>query len=361
MQRRAGFVVVAATLILVAAVGKVAGASVQPIVVQAISIKSIASAEIAHLTGEVRARVQSELSFRVGGRLVERLVDVGDRVRAGQLLARLDAEEQKAEIVVAEANLRSARARQRLAELALERQQNLLRTSVSTLAALDQAKEDIATSSEDVVAATAQLDNAGKEMSFTDLRADSDGVITARAAEVGQVAKATQPIFTLAKDGPRDGIFDVQESLYLRSVPKQDLPLNLISAPDRVILGSVREISPTIDGQAGTIRLKVDLGNDPMLPLGAPIVGRFTTNERTMIEVPWSALSVAGRDPAVWVINPRTMTASLRRVVIGRHSTTSIEIAAGLEVNELVVTEGGKFLSPGRAVILKHAATELTR
>ncbi|WP_421407597.1 efflux RND transporter periplasmic adaptor subunit [Agrobacterium tumefaciens] len=353
MQTQVGLIVVA-TILLVAAVGESrADTAAKPIIVQAISIKPTTSAQIAFLTGEIRARVQSELSFRVGGRIVERRVEVGDTVKAGELLARLDAEEQEAEIAVAEANLRSAQARQRLAELAFQRQQNLLKTRVTTLAAFDQAKEDLATSKEEVVAAIAELDTARREYSFTDLRANADGVITARTAEVGQVAKATQPIFSLAKTGPRDGIFDVQEALFLRSLPRRDLSLSLISAPHKEFRGQVREISPTIDGLTGTIRIKVNIGDDPSLPLGAPIVGKFMAEERSVIEVPWSALSVAGRGPAVWIIDPANMTSSLREIKIGRHSTNSIEIADGLEMGELVVIEGGKFLSSGRAVIVR--------
>ncbi|MEB2848044.1 efflux RND transporter periplasmic adaptor subunit [Endobacterium cereale] len=355
MQKSAGLMVLVATIVF-AAGGKKAHAAADPIMVQAISVESIKSSEVAYLTGEIRARIQSELSFRVGGRIVERLVEVGDAVKAGELLARLDAEEQKAEIAVAEANLQSAHARQRLAELALDRQQNLLKTRVTTLAALDQAKEDVATSKEEVVAAGAQLDNARREFSFTDLRADADGVITARTAEVGQVAKATQPIFTLAKNGPRDGIFEVQEAIFLRNQLQPHMFLSLISAPDRKFYGEVREVSPTIDGFAGTIKLKVNIGSDLTLPLGAPIVGEFITNQRVVMEVPWSAMSVDGRVAAVWVINPTDMTASLREIKIGSHSTTAVEIASGLSVGELVVVEGGKFLSPGRVVTLTGEA-----
>lgn len=356
MKRSAGFIFVALVIIAASLGGRIAKAAAEPIAVRAIPVKSILSSRVAFLTGEIRARVQSELSFRVGGRIVERLVEVGDTVKAGELMARLDAEEQEAEIAVAEANLESAKARQRLAELALDRQQNLLSTRVTTLAALDQAKEDVATSTEDVVAASAQLDNARRQLTFTDLRADADGVIIARTAEVGQVAKATQPIFTLAKDGPRDAIFDVQEALYLRNQPQRNLSLSLISTPDKEMRGEVREISPTIDGLGGTIRLKVDIGSDPALPLGAPIVGKFSSDERAVMEVPWSAMSVAGRGPAVWVVDPTSMTASLRQIKIGRHSTISIEIDDGLSVGELVVIEGGKFLSPGRAVLVNQNA-----
>lgn len=344
----------AAMAVLNGTFGSDAYAASKPIIVRAISVSPNNISQVTYLTGEVRARVQSELSFRVNGRIVARLVEVGDFVKAGDLLARLDAEEQEAEIAVAAANLLAAQARQRLAQLSVDRQESLLKTRVTTVAAVDQAKEDFVTSNEEVIAAAAQLDTARRELSFTELRADADGVITARTAEVGQVAKATQPIFNLAKDGPRDGIFDVQEALYLRHPPKRQLSLSLISDPGRQLQGQIREISPTIDPLKGTIRVKVNVGTDQSLPLGSSIVGRFTADGHAATEVPWSAMSFVGQIPAVWVVDPTTMIVQPREIAILRHSTQSVEVEAGLSAGELVVVEGTKFLSPGSTVVISH-------
>lgn len=357
MSKNLGFILITLSLTMLA-VGR-SRAEPQPpappIIVRAITVHSASTAEATYLTGEVRARVQSDLSFRVNGRIVERLVDVGDRVTAGDLLARLDAEEQKADVNVARANLDSAQAQLKLAELAFDRQQNLLRTRVTTKAAIDQAQEDLATSRENAVSATAQLDNARQELGYTELRADADGIITARNAEVGQVAKAAQPIFTLARNGQRDGVFDVQEALYLRYPPEQTLALSLINDPEREIIGTVREISPTIDNLTGTIRVKVDIGNEPDWPLGAPIVGAFKSPQRSTIEVPWSALTVVGDAPAVWIVDRASQTVSLREITIAKHATTSVEISSGITAGDTVIVEGGKFLSPDRAVVVKFA------
>jgi len=333
----------------------VAASDPLPILVHAVPVAPTSSREVTYVTGEVRARVQSDLSFRVSGRVVERLVEVGDEVKVGDLLARLDAEQQEAEINIANANLEAARAKLRLAELSFERQGNLLRTRVTTQAAVDKAQEDLATSREDVVSATAQLDTAKRELTFTDLRAEVDGVITARNAEVGQVARATQSIFTLARTGPRDGVFDVQEILYLKDTPEQIVGVSLISMPTLEKQGVVREVSPTIDGLTGTIKIKVDLGDARNWPLGSPIVGAFTSPPRPSIEVPWSAMSTVAGAPAVWVVDPGSNTVSLKRITIGKHSTKSVEIAKGVAAGDIIVVDGSKFLAPGSSVVVRSA------
>jgi RND family efflux transporter MFP subunit len=353
MSRIIRFTLITASFAALSVVVGKAESEPPPIIVRAITIHPVSTAEATYLTGEVRARVQSDLSFRVNGRIVERHVNVGDKVKAGDLLARLDAEEQKADINVARANLESAEAELKLVDLAYIRQLNLIKTRVTTQAAIDQAKENLATSRENVISAAAKLDNAKQLFGYTELRADADGVITARNAEVGQIAKAAQPIFTLARKGELDGVFDVQETLYLQYLPADKLALSLISGPTREITGTIREISPTIDGLTGTIKVKVSLGEEQNWALGAPIVGAFKSPQRSTIEVPWSALTFDGDVPAVWSVDPVTQTVSLRRITIGKYGTSSVEVADGISVGDTVVVDGGKFLSPGRAVQVK--------
>ncbi len=145
------------------------------------------------VTGEIRARIETDLSFRVGGKIIDRQVDVGDHVRAGQVLARIDAEEQQADLAVAEANLEAAVAQRIQAELAFARQQKLFETQVTPRSALDQAQEALSTAQGSERSAQAQLGSAKEALSYTELKADQDGLITARNAEVGQVAQAASP------------------------------------------------------------------------------------------------------------------------------------------------------------------------
>ncbi|TCU38882.1 efflux RND transporter periplasmic adaptor subunit [Rhizobium azibense] len=323
---------------------------VKPKRVQIVVVKAAPTGDINFITGEVSARVQSDLSFRVSGRIVERHVDVGAFVKAGQVLARIDAEEQKADLDVATANLQSAQAQQTQAQLAFDRQQNLFKAQVTTRAALDQAQEALLRAEGSVKSAQAQLDTARDAFSYTELRADAEGVITARNAEIGQVAQAAQRIFTLAHEGPRDAVFNVFESLYLGRKLEDKVTVGLLSTPSRKVDAAVREISPTIDPSTGTIRVKVGLEGAPDMPLGAPVVGTFRSIPQDAIELPWSAMASKGGQPAVWVVDPSSFSVSIRPVEVSGYGTGRFAVRAGVSPGEIVVSDGTKFLRPNEIV-----------
>jgi RND family efflux transporter MFP subunit len=302
------------------------------------------------VTGEVRARIQSELSFRVSGRVIERSVDVGSKVKAGDILAKIDPQEQQADVDVAIASLHSAEAQLTQAKLASDRQKNLFANQVTTRASYDAAAETLLTAQGTLDSAQAQLGTAKDALSFTELRADADGVITARNTEVGQVAQAAQSVFTLAHDGPRDAVFNVFESLFLQK-SNADVQVGLLSSPARRISAPIREVSPTIDSATGTIRVKVGLDKSgDSMPLGAVVVGTFTAQSRQAILLPWSAMTSSEGKPAVWVVDPSTQTVSMKKVDVAEYQTGKFAVGSGLEPKDLVVVEGGKFLRPGQRV-----------
>lgn len=308
------------------------------------------------ITGEIRARVQSDLSFRVSGKIIERLADVGASVKAGQLLARIDAEEQRADLEVAVANLEAAVAQQTQAQLAFDRQQNLFRTQVTTRAALDQAQEVLLTAQGSAKSAQAQLETAKDAVSFTELRADADGVITARNAEVGQVAQAAQVVFTLAHDGPRDAVFDVVETLFLGREIEPSVTVKLLSDPARQADARVREVSPTIDPSTGTVKVKLSLNSNTSMPLGAPVAGSFRYKPLSMIQLPWSAMTSKGGMPAVWVVDPGSSKISLRAIEVEGYQTNSFTIKTGVSAGDIIVSEGTKFLRPNEVVSYEGGA-----
>lgn len=337
---------------------KQSASEAKPKNVEAVVAKVTPTVENNAITGEVSARVESDLSFRVSGRIVERLVDVGSSVKAGQVLARMDAEEQKADLGVATANLQSALAQQTQAQLAFDRQQNLFKTQVATRAALDQAQEALLTAEGGVKLAQAQFDTAQDALSYTELRADADGVITARNAEVGQVAQAAQLIFTLAHDGPRDAVFNVFESLYLGRNLENTVAVSSLSAPSHKIEASVREISPTIDPSTGTIRVKVGLEGTADMQLGAPVVGSFRSVAQDAIELPWSAMASKSGQPAVWIVDPASSSVSLHPIDVSDYETGCFAVRAGVSPGDIVVVDGTKFLRPGEVVAYSKGAAE---
>lgn len=323
--------------------------------VETVVVKAALSSEAITTTGEISARVQSDLSFRVSGRIIERLVDVGDRVTAGQALARIDAQEQTADLEVALATLLSAEAQQTQAQQAFDRQQSLFTTGVSTRASLDSARETLLRARATVDSARAQVDTARDTLAQTELKADADGVITARNAEVGQVAQAAQVVFTLAHDGPRDAVFNADESAFLSRELEHEVEVRLLSGGD-AIKATVREISPTIDSSSGTIRVKLGLEDAPQVSLGSPVVAIAHYKPVTTIELPWSAMTSSAGQPAVWVVDPKTRAVSIRPVQVMAYRSESFSVQSGVTPGEIVAASGTKFLSDGEVVAFEGAA-----
>lgn len=303
------------------------------------------------LTGEVEARFRADLSFRVSGRLLERLVDVGAHVNAGDVLARLDPAEQQADLEAATAGVAAAESQLRVAQATFDRQSSLMSTGFTTRVAYDQAQQELQSAESKLESAKAQLGTAREALDDTELHARAAGVITARSLEVGQVVQAAQAVFTLAQDGERDAVFDVPESMFFGDVEGGRVSLTLVSAPDVTAIGYLREVSPAVDPKSSTVRVKVAIQNLPAtMTLGSAIAGTARTKPATEITLPWTALTATGSKPAVWIVDPRTKTASLKPVTISAYEAGAVLIKAGLEPGARVVVDGGKLLSSGQPV-----------
>ncbi len=303
------------------------------------------------LTGEVQARLRADLSFRLSGRVLERLVDVGAHVNAGELLARLDSAEQQADFDAGTAAVAAAEAQLRVAQATFDRQSNLLSSGFTTRVAYDQAQEQLRTAQSTLELAKAELGRTREALGDTELHARAAGVITARSLEVGQVVQAAQSVFTLAQDGERDAVFDVPETMFFGDVEHGHVSLALVSGSDVTATGYVREISPAVDAKNSTVRVKVAIQNPPpAMTLGSAIAGTAGTKPVTEITVPWTALMATGSKPAVWIVDPKTKTASLKPVTVGAYEAGAVLIKEGLEAGDRVVIDGGKLLSSGQPV-----------
>jgi RND family efflux transporter MFP subunit len=303
------------------------------------------------LTGEVQARFRADLSFRVSGRVLARLVDVGAHVNAGELLAQLDPAEQQADFDAATAGVAAAESQLRVALATFDRQNQLLSSGFTTRVAYDQAQEQLRTAQSALESAKAELGRTGEALSDTELHARALGVITARSLEVGQVVQAAQSVFTLAQDGERDAVFDVPESMFLGDMEGGRVSLALVSGPDVTGVGYVREISPAVDPKSSTVRVKVAIQNPPpAMTLGSAIAGSAATKLATEISVPWTALTATGSKPAVWIVDPKTHAASLKPVTVGAYEAGAVLIKEGLQAGDRIVIDGGKLLSSGQPV-----------
>ena len=310
------------------------------------------------LTGEVQARFSANLSFRVTGRVLDRLADVGAHVNAGDFLARLDPTEQQADLDAATAAEAAAEAQLRVAQTNFDRQKALLADRYTTQVAFDQAQEALRSAESTLENAKAQLGTAKDALGYTELRAGAAGVITKRSLEVGQVVQAAQPVFTLAQDGDRDAVFDVYEFVFLGDFNPDQISLVLVSDPSVTAIGYVREVSPAIDPKTSTVRVKVAIRNPPAaMTLGGAVAGTAKAKPVAQITVPWTALMSSGSKPAVWVVDPATQIVSLKTIEVGNYEAGAVVVKAGLEPGERVVVDGGKLLSSGEHVTEEGSAS----
>ncbi len=307
------------------------------------------SADLA-LAGTIQARVQSNIAFRTDGRVTAREVEVGQHVTADQVLATVDATEQRADMANAKAALASAQALVVQAETTFKRQQSLIGSGYTTRANFDQAQETLKTSRAQVDVAEAALNTAKEQLSYADLKAGQDGIVVSRNVEVGQVVQVGQTVFVLAQDGPRDAVFDIPESL-LTTPPKDGtVDLALQSDPKVTAVGIVREVSPFLDQASSTVAVKVALqGAVPGMALGAAVLGRARFDAQTAVVLPWSALFEADGRPAVWVLDDQDRVA-IQAVTVQHYATGSVVLSGGLDGHRRVVTAGIQLLYPGQKV-----------
>jgi membrane fusion protein, multidrug efflux system len=310
------------------------------------------------LTGAIQARFSADLSFRVSGRVLARLVDVGAHVNAGDVLARLDPAEQQADLGAATAAVAATESQLQVARTNFERQKTLLAQRFTTQVTFDQAQEASRSAESSLETAKAQLGTAEDALGYTELRAGAAGLISARNLEVGQVVQAAQPVFTLAQDGARDAVFDVYESLFFGDYDGDQVSLVLLSDPNVTATGHVREVSPAIDPRSSTVRVKVGIQNPPAaMTLGSAVAGTAKSKMIAQITLPWTALMSLGSKPAVWTVDPTTKTASLRVVEVGVYEAEAIVVKQGLKPGDRVVVDGGKLLSSGQSVTYDGGAS----
>jgi RND family efflux transporter MFP subunit len=319
--------------------------------VRTVTIERSTEGETLSLTGQVRAKDEVNLAFRLDGRIIRRLVNVGDRVTAGQVVAKLDPQNQQNSLRSAQAALAATNAQLTQARATFSRQQQLLKGGWTTRANFDEAEKAIKTSEAQVDSAQAQLRIAQDQLSYTVLTADAAGAITAVGAESGEVVHAGQMVVQFAHEGARDAVFDVSEQI-MRTGPRDPLvEIALADDPRVTATGRVREVAPQADSATRTFRVKVAIIDPPeAMRLGSTVTGRIKLSAPAGVAVPASALTEANGRPALWVVDTRSETVALRNVDVLRYDAADVVISQGLETGEIVVTAGVQTLHPGQKV-----------
>ncbi|MYN15843.1 efflux RND transporter periplasmic adaptor subunit [Rugamonas sp. FT107W] len=304
----------------------------------------------AEFSGEVRARVESRLGFRVGGKIVSRKVDVGTLVKHGQVLMQLDPQDLQLSQAQALAGLRAAETNRDLAKAELKRYQELRNKNFVSQAVLDAKDSTYKAAQANVDATQAAYRGQSNQAAYATLVSDVDGVVTAVDAEVGQVVQPGTPVVRVAKQGEKEIVIGLPEDKVetLRRVP--DVQVRLWADPTNVVAGKIREISPVADPSTRTYTVKVVIPDSlSEAKLGMTAVVQFASKTaKPQIKVPLTALYYEKSASSVWVVEGGVV--KLVPVTIDGAAGNEIVLAGGVKPGQTVVTAGVNLLKPGQKV-----------
>ena len=331
--------------------GEIAAPEVRP--VRVVTIQSGSVGDSVSLTGRVQAESEVNLAFRIDGRMISRAVNIGDTVKAGQEIARLNPENEENGLRGAEATLQGARGQLVEARANEERNRSLLAQNFISKAAFDRIAQVANSAQAQVDAAQAQVGIARNRLGYTQLLADVGGVVTAVGAEPGEVVQGGRMVVQVARKDGRDAVFDVTERVKNVASANPEITINLASDPAVTAKGRVREVSPRADPVTGTFAVRVGLIDPPaVMRLGTTVTGRMQFGAPQGIEIPASALVRAEGRSAVWVVDPQALTVSLRTIEVSASDPAKVRVATGLKPGEIVVAAGVQALRPGQKVRL---------
>ena len=325
--------------------------------VRAVKVSTVGLADIesgAEFSGEVRPRVESRLGFRVAGKLVRRPVELGQTVKAGQLLAQLDPQDYQLAATAARAQLAAAATSRDLAAADYKRYKDLRDQNFISGAELERREATLKSAEAQWDQAKAQMSSQGNQAAYTSLVADVAGVVTAISAEPGQVVAAGTPVVQIAQDGPRDVVFSVPEDKVALMQNGSAVSVK-VWASKTVLNATVREVAASADPVTRTYLVKVALEGKDTLPLGSTVSVVPQALDRggvKVIKLPTSALVQSGKATAVWVLDTASMTVKLQPIVVATADGNMAVVASGLQAGMQVVTAGVHVLSPGQKVTI---------
>jgi len=337
-----------------------APAGLRPALVQTVNFAAVA--DTASFPGEVRARYEIDLGFRIAGKLVERTADTGAAVRKGEALARLDPADVDASARAARAQAVAAETDLALAAAEVGRARMLVSRNFVSRSVLDTRESAYKAAQARLEQARAQLAVAQNQAGYTTLAADHDGVITAVLAEAGQVVSAGQPVFRLARPDEKEILIAVPEGRLAELRHAGELAASLWAAPDRFYRAKLREVAPNADPVTRSFAAKVALlDEDESVGLGMTanvFLGR-AAGSAAAAKVPLSALGSRDGKPVLWVVAAHTGEVQPRQVEVGAYLQDGATVVSGVKDGEQIVVAGVHKLVAGqrvRPVVTQNAA-----
>ena len=323
---------------------------VRAVKLMTVTVGSIDSAP--EFAGEVRARVESRLGFRVAGKLIRRQAEIGQHVRPGQVLAQLDPQDYKLAADAMKAQLLVTTTNRDLAAAEFKRYKDLKEQNFVSGVELDRREASLKAANAQVAQVQAQLASQGNQSTYTSLVADVAGIVTAVEAEPGQVVAVGTPVVRIAQDGPRDVLFSVPEDRLAAISTGSAVAVRQWTA-QATRKGVVREIAALADPVTRTYLVKVAVNGSDALPLGSTVTvapQALSVKGAQVIKLPTSALKQDGAGSAVWVLDTTSMTVRSQPVQLVAADENDVVVGSGLLPGMQVVTAGVHVLSAGQKV-----------
>ncbi len=310
-------------------------------------------------SGSVRARTEMNLGFRVAGKVTERLVDIGQHVTSGDVLARIDPSDYDLSVKSAAASLDAAERQVETVDLTKKRAEQLYAKNFASKSQLEQAtltyNQAVATRD----AARSTLAQARNQVGYTDLKASQDGIVTTVTADVGQVVGAGTPVMTVAVDGEKEVLIAVPEMDIAEFKPGKDVKASFWSDDALTLAGKVREVAGSADPQSRTFAVRVSLPNDPRVLLGMTAnIEASVASRQQMVSVPLSALAEKDGQKIVWTVDRSSDTVHPRPVKVGDFTADGVNVADGLKQGDVVVAAGTQFMTENLKVKLSGDAAQ---
>jgi membrane fusion protein, multidrug efflux system len=307
--------------------------------------------------GTVQPRYETNLGFRVLGRLIARPVNVGDLVVNGQTIAAIDPTALELAVRSAKADLSKAQAVLENAVGTEERKRILIKNGATTTQSFDDAEQVRAGAQASTARAHANLSKAIEQLGYTQVKADFAGVVTAVSAEVGQVVSPGQSVVTVARPDVREAVVDMGADFPVPLTVGLPFAVSLQLLPAVQVQGQIREIAPQADQVTRMRRVRIALNDPPeSFRLGSTITARLSNAHGAVLRVPASAVLKEGAETFVWVIDAPTSTVSLRKVELSEDEG-GIRLAGGLIAGARIVTAGIHSLKQGQQVRIEQDAT----
>ncbi|HIJ96929.1 MAG TPA: efflux RND transporter periplasmic adaptor subunit [Desulfuromonadales bacterium] len=332
-----------------------------PRLVRAFTVIS-AQGGAAEYTGTIHARTESDLGFRVPGKILEKLVKAGDHVKRGQVLMRLDPADLRLAANSAQAAAEAARAQNKRALADEVRQRGLVAIKAVSVQEYEQAKSAADATTAQLNSAVAYSRQVENQEGYAVLRADADGVIMEIPADVGQVVGAGTVVVRLAQDGAREAVVNLPEGN--EKMAKSAATASLYADPAQTFPAKLRELSAMADPLTRTYQARYSLGGvGANAPLGATVTvhldGENARDTLQQYEIPVGALYDGGAGTSVWVINPATSTVSRRPVAVAKLGSETALVSTGLKTGERILALGAHLVKDGELVkVLSDPAKE---